>query len=68
MPLRVNSALGHLKYVVSMGSAFCASSMVLSSAFYTPVDDVTTKKTLNLPLLGLQLDVACATTGSCLVP
>ena len=44
MPLRVNLSLGHLKYVVNMGSAFCASCIVLSSAFSTPIDDVAAKR------------------------
>ena len=43
MPLQVNSALGNLKYVVNTRSVFCASCIVLSSAFSTPVDDVAAK-------------------------
>ena len=38
--------LVNLKYVISTGSAFCASCTVLNSAFSTPVDDVATKRNL----------------------
>ena len=44
MPLWVNSAFGRLKYFVNIGSARCASCTVLSSALFTPVDDVVAKR------------------------
>ena len=63
-----NSALGKLKYFVSIGYACCASRTDLISALSTPVDDVATKKNLNLLHLGLQLIVLHHVVGCCLVP